>query len=57
MPRAERVRPKRNGQRWKAAKVMPAHVRPVLHGFSFAAPDLEQVKREAIEARELMKEQ
>lgn len=51
------MRPKRNGQRWKAAKVMPAHVRPVLHGFSFAAPDLEQVKREAVEARELLKEQ
>ena len=56
MPRADRVRPKRNGQRWRAAKEMPAHVRPIVRGWSFVEPDLEQVKREAVEARELMKE-
>lgn len=50
------MRPKRNGQRWRAAKEMPAHVRPIVRGWSFVEPDLEQVKREAIEARELMKE-
>lgn len=50
------MRPKRNGQRWRAAAVMPAHVRTIVRNWSFVEPDLEQVKREAIEARELMKE-
>lgn len=55
MPRAKRVRVRRKSTPafWQDLQQL---LQPVHRGMSFTEPDIERVKREAIEGRELMKE-